>query len=276
MLPSRIRLWSLRMTDLPVVTMSRRKILMGLAAGYVVPLAACAENPALGRSQFMVVSDAQLAQMADQTWQDALSQERVSRDANRNAQVRRVGERIAGVSGLTQYDWEFVVFESEQANAWALPNGKVAMYTGMLDLMENDDQVATVVGHEVAHVAGRHAAERASQQMAAGLGTSLAAVAIGATGRGGDNADMWAGVLGAGATFAVILPYSRSHELEADRIGVDYMDRAGYRPSQALDFWSRMAGRDQTGRPPVFLSTHPDPQNRIVQLRQHIQSRGYA
>lgn len=264
------------MTGLPVVKMSRRKILMGLAAGSVVPMvSACVENQALGRSQFITVSNDQLVQLADSTWRESLQQERLSRDSEANARVQRVGRRIADASRLSGYEWEFVVFEGDQANAWALPNGKVAVYTGMLDIMANDDQVATVVGHEVAHVAGQHAAERASQQQAAGLGTALAAVAIdGAT--EGDGAQQWAGILGAGLTFGVILPYSRRHELEADRIGVDYMDRAGYRPSQAIDFWSRMANQNQSGRNPAFLSTHPDPGSRISALREHIAQRGYA
>jgi len=114
---------------LPVVKMDRRELLMGLAAGTVVPLVAgcTAHNEALGRSQLMIVSDAQIAQLSQQTWQQSLQQERVSRDAGKRRQVERVGTRIAQGSGLTQYDWEFVVFENDQINAWVLPNGKVAI-----------------------------------------------------------------------------------------------------------------------------------------------------
>jgi len=129
--------------------MDRRELLMGLAVGTVVPLVAgcTAHNEALGRSQLMIVSDAQIAQLSQQTWQQSLAQERVSRDAGKRRQVERVGQRIAQGSGLTQYDWEFVVFDNDQVNAWVLPNGKVAVYSGLLDVAGNDDQLAAVIGH---------------------------------------------------------------------------------------------------------------------------------
>lgn len=261
---------------LPVVRMDRRELLMGLAVGTVVPLVAgcTAHNEALGRSQLMIVSDAQIAQLSQQTWQQSLAQERVSRDANKRRQVERVGQRIAQGSGLTQYDWEFVVFDNDQVNAWVLPNGKVAVYSGLLDVAGNDDQLAAVIGHEAGHVAGRHAQERASQQMAAGMGAQLAAVALD---QGGvDNAGMWAGVLGAGLTFGVLLPYSRRHEYEADRLGADYMTRSSYRASEALTFWNSMMARSSRGSQPAFLSTHPSDAQRMQALQSHITAAGYA
>ncbi|MCC5980800.1 MAG: M48 family metallopeptidase [Oceanicaulis sp.] len=263
-------------SGLPVVHMSRRDILMGLAVGTVVPLTAgcTAHNPALGRSQLMLVSDAQIAQLSQQTWQQALQQERVSTNANHRRQVNRVGQRIATGSGMTQHDWEFVVLDNNQVNAWVLPNGKVAIYSGMLDVIDNDDHLATVIGHEAGHVAGRHAQERASQQMAAGVGAGLAAIALD---QGGvDNAGMWAGVLGAGLTFGVLLPYSRRHEYEADRLGTDFMARANYRPSESLTFWNNMMARSNAGAPPAFLSTHPSDAQRVQALQSHIRSSGYA
>lgn len=263
--------------NLPVVRMDRRELLMGLAVGTVVPfVGGCtAHNEALGRSQLMLVSDAQIAQLSQQTWQQSLRQERVSRDATKRNQVNRVGQRIANSSGMTQHDWEFVVFDNDQVNAWVLPNGKVAVYSGLLDLVGNDDQLSAVIGHEAGHVAGRHAQERASQQMAAGIGTGLAAVALD---QGGvDNSGMWAGVLGAGLTFGVLLPYSRRHEYEADRLGTDYMARANYRPSEALTFWNNMMARGGgAGGPPAFLSTHPSDAQRMQALQSHIRSSGYA
>ena len=142
-----------------VIRMNRRQILTGLASGTVVAFApGCVENPTLGRSQLILVSEEQIAQLSAQAWQQSLQRERVSRDPALNAQLQRVGRRIAQASGLA-YDWEFVVFDSDQENAWVLPGGKVAFYRGIMETMENDDQVATVMGHEAAHLAGRHAAD---------------------------------------------------------------------------------------------------------------------
>ena len=154
--------------------MRRRELIMGLAAGSVVPfMAGCAENAALGRSQLMLVSDGQLANLSAQAWQQSLQQERILRDPAYNRRLQRVGERVVQASGQTQYDWEFVVFDNDTVNAWVLPNGKVGFYKGIMDMMVTDDHLATVMGHEVAHVAARHSAERASQQMAAQMGLGL-------------------------------------------------------------------------------------------------------
>lgn len=257
-----------------IVRMNRRQILQGLACGSVVAIApGCTENTALGRSQLMLVSDSQIQQLSAQAWQQSLQRERISRDPALNAQLNRVGQRITRASGLN-YPWEFVVFDSDQQNAWVLPGGKVAFYRGILETMDNDDQVATVMGHEAAHLAGRHAAERASQQQAAGIGLGLASVALDA----GDveNTAQWAAILGAGVTFGVLLPYSRRHELEADRIGVDYMVRAGYNPREALDFWtSKAAEADSPRSVPEFASTHPSDATRIAALREYLAARNY-
>ena len=257
---------------LPKVTMGRRELLVGLAAGTVVPLTAqgCATDGALGQA---LVSDAQIMQASQAAWNDALRQERVSRDAAAQRRVQRVGDRIVRSSGMTNRDWEFLVFENDAQNAWVLPNGKVAFYSGLLDIMDNDDQVATVMGHEAGHVRANHAAQRARAQAAAGIGLGLAGAALGAAEV--ENSSRWAGILGAGLTFGVLLPYSRQHELEADRTGVDYMASAGYRPSQALTFWRTMSAQNR--RAPVeLLSTHPSDRTRMDALQQHIASRGYA
>lgn len=252
----------------------RRELIIGLAAGTVLPLASgCAENAALGRSQLMLVSDAQLAQMSAQAWQDTLREERILRDPSYRRRLERVGQRIVPASGLTQYDWEFVVFDSEDRNAWVLPNGKVAFYKGIMDLMETDGHIATVLGHEIAHIAGRHSAERASQQMASQMGISLLTSAIGSSDYAQHSQQIGA-ALGMGAMYGIILPYSREHELEADRIGVDYMVRAGYDPREALDFWIAMAAMNER-QTAEFGSTHPSDEHRIAAMRQHMQTRGY-
>lgn len=269
----------------PTVTMSRRDLINGLAAGSVVAftgtsVAGCATNEALGRSQFLLVSDEQLSQMAAQSWTAALQQNRQTSDSALRRRVAAVGDRIVQAAdqrfpsqNLTQNDWEFAVFEDDTVNAWVMPGGKVGFYTGLLDIMDNDDQVATVMGHEAGHVVGRHAAERYSQQMAAAGGLALANVALEA----GDveNRGLIAGILGAGVTFGVILPYSRQHEYEADRLGADFMVGANYRADEAVRFWDNMtqAGGQKTAE---FMSTHPSDANRINAMQSYISSMGYA
>jgi predicted Zn-dependent protease len=254
----------------PRVNMGRRELLLGLAAGTVIPLTAGCETGDVG--QFLV-SDSQIQQASAAAWSQALQQERVSRDPAQRRRVERVGNRLVPYSGLSNLNWEFVVFESDAQNAWVLPGGKVAFYRGILDTMTNDDQVAAVMGHEIAHLHYQHATQRARQQAAAGVGLAVINVGLGAAEV--QNADRWAGILGAGVTFGVLLPYSRNHELQADLKGVDYMHQAGYRPSQALAFWTAKAAQNQRQQIEL-LSTHPSSSTRISALRQHIQERGYA
>ncbi len=249
------------------VTLSRRQLVSGLAAGTVVALSGCVENPELGRRQLLLVSDDQLSQLAVGAWQQMRQQERVSRDPALNRRLATIGDRIVNASGLTNYNWEYTVFENDQVNAFVMPGGKVGFYTGILDIMANDSQVATVMGHEVGHVAGRHAAERYSQSAVANLGVQ--AVSAGLQAGDVSYAREIAGVLGAGVTFGIILPYSRQHEFEADRLGVRYMDAARYDPREALTFWQGMSARHQSNRL-AFMSTHPSDENRIAAMQQQI------
>jgi len=263
------------MTGKSMTLMRRREILIGLAAGTMIPfVSGCAENAALGRTQLMLISDSQLTQLSAQAWQESLQRERVSRDPAYTRRLQRVGERIVNASGQTHLDWEFVVFDSDTVNAWVLPNGKVGFYKGILDLMETDDHVATVMGHEVGHIAGRHSAERASQQMAAQVGLSLVTSAL------NSNADIaysdqLGAALGMGVSLGIILPYSRQHEYEADRLGIDYMVGAGYDPRQAIDFWLAMSSTHQGGQL-EFASTHPSDEHRIAAMREYMAARGYV
>ncbi len=257
----------------PRITMGRRELLLGLTAGSVVPLVAACETTD-GVGQFLV-SDQQIQQASAQAWSQALQQETVSRDPALRRRVERVGNRMVPVSGLNQYDWEFVVFDSDVENAWVLPNGKVAFYRGLLDNMASDDEVAVVMGHEIAHVRRNHAAQRARQRAAAGVGLAIVNVGLGAAEV--ENSAQWGAILGAGVTYGVLLPYSRQHEYEADQLGVDYMDGSGYRPSRAISFWEGMSARSAgRSRPPAFLSTHPNDQQRMSALRSHISAQGYA
>ena len=271
--------------ELPTVTMSRRDLITGLASGSVVAfsgasVSGCATNEALGRSQLLLVSDGQLAQLAAQSWTQALQQTPQTSDRALRRRVESVGDRIVQAAdkrfpqqNLTQNNWEFAVFDDPTVNAWVMPGGKVGFYTGLLDIMENDDQVATVMGHEAGHVVGKHSAERYSQQLAASGGLALANVALEA----GDveNRQLIAGILGAGVTFGLILPYSRKHEYEADRLGADFMVGANYQAREAVRFWDTMT--QNSGQKPLeFMSTHPSDQNRISAMQSYISNMGYV
>lgn len=228
-------------------------------------LLGCAVVPETGRRQIMLVSPQQEMEMGLASFAQVKEQERVSRDPTYNAQVERLGRRIAAAVGreLPNAQWEFVVFESDQVNAFALPGGKVGVYTGLLKLASSDDEVACVVGHEIAHVTSRHGGERVSQQMAAGVLGAVGAVAL------DDNKyrDFILAGYGLGAT-GTILAYSRSHESEADAIGLRFAAGAGYDPRAAVTFWQKMAAKNAGKEPLKWLSTHPPSAERIANLQR--------
>lgn len=231
-------------------------------------LSACAYNDSLGRNQFLIVDDSALMQQADAAWAEALRTQRTSSDAAANARIRRVGDRIVQAAGLTDRRWEYAVFVNESPNAFVLPSGKIGVTTGLLGLVRNDDQLAAVLGHEVGHVTARHAAERYSS-------TALTNLAIsGVQGAAGDYAQAAGAIGGLGAQLGFLLPFSRRDELEADRLGVDYMQRAGFAPRESIALWRLMQGQRQ-GSNPEFASTHPSDTTRIAALEQYIESRGW-
>lgn len=243
-----------------------------LAGGCVaVLMAGCVTNDVTGRSQFIAMSDGELAQLSADAWTETKQKTPISKDVAAQARVKRVGLRIAEAAGLSNQPWEFVVFDTPDRNAFVLPGGKVGVYKGLLDLTDNDDQLAAVLGHEVGHVTGRHALERASQTTYTQLGlavTQAAGAQLGVPAQAG-------ALLGLGAQYGVLLPYSRLHETEADRIGVDYMVKAGYKAGESVRFWEKMLAAEQGPRPPQILSTHPDPTNRITALKTYISAKGY-
>lgn len=244
---------------------------LAIATALVAALGAagCAYNETLGRNQLLIVDDSALTQQSDAAWAEALRTQRVSSDAAGNARIRRVGDRIVQAAGLTDRTWEYALFISDSPNAFVLPSGKIGVTTGLLALVRNDDQLAAVLGHEVGHVVARHAAERYSTTALTSVALSGVQSAAGSYGRA-------AGAIGGlGAQLGVLLPFSRSHELEADRLGVDYLQRAGFKPSEALALWRLMAAQRQTSNP-EFASTHPSDSTRIAALEQYIASRGWA
>jgi len=235
----------------------------------ILPLSGCETNETLGRSQFLLVDNADLEPSALQGWQELMKTSKVSSDAALTRRVRTVGARIVAAAGYDPAGWEYVLFQDDQPNAFVIPGNKVGVNTGLFKVVKNDDQLAAVLGHETAHVLGKHAAERYSQQ----VGTQIALqTAAGAT--SGRTQQVIANYGGMGAQLGLLLPYSRKHELEADCIGVDIMVKAGYKASEAIALWRNMQALNQ-GKPPEFLSTHPSDDTRIAQLEAYIRSKGY-
>ncbi len=235
----------------------------------LVPIG-CQTVPITGRSQLMLISEADEQRMGAQTYRQILAKSRLSRDWVANEQVTRVGRRIAEVASRPDFRWEFRVIEDDrQINAFALPGGKVAVYTGLLPITRDDAGLAAVLGHEIAHAVARHGAERVSQQIAiqGGLDLTMAALSGGNT----QTVRSIGSLLGAGAAVGLILPWSREQESEADHLGLIYMAKAGYDPRAARDLWFRMAEAARgRARPPEFLSTHPAEATRIRQIEQRL------
>lgn len=235
----------------------------------VLGLSACTVVPETGRSQVMLISPAAETQMGLQSFADIQKQEKVLRDPKIDARIQRIGRRIAQSVGreLPDAQWEFVVFDApDTVNAFALPGGKVGVYTGLIALASSDDEIACVMGHEIAHVTSRHGGERYSQNVIAALGG--AALAVGTKDSKHQEAFLMA--YGAGATLGT-LAYSRSHESEADAVGLRFAAGAGYDPRAAVTFWKKMQTTEKPGgRPPKWLSTHPPTAERIANLERLI------
>jgi predicted Zn-dependent protease len=229
-------------------------------------LAGCETVPITGRSQLLLVSPTEEVQMGSDAFKQILSKAKISTDPNANALVTRVGTRIAAATGRTDLPWEFkVIDDAKTVNAFALPGGKVAVYTGMLPVTRDEAGLAAVMGHEVAHVLARHSAERVSQQLAV-QGLAQAA---------GASAGLNPQVVQVGSTILVEIaqrPWGRSQESEADHLGLIYMAKAGYDPRAARDLWVRMGqgspGAGQQGGSSLyqFLATHPSEETRVRQI----------
>lgn len=229
---------------------------------------ACQTAPITGRRQLMLLPEGAELQMGVDAYREVLKKSKESTDPALTAQVTRVGQRIARATGR-DYQWEFKLLEDKQANAFCLPGGKVAVYTGILPITRDDAGLAAVLGHEVAHATARHGGERVSQNLLVQTGLAATQAALARN----DPATVSAvtSLLGAGAVVGVLLPWGRTQESEADHLGLIYMAKAGYHPSAARDLWIRMdqASKGQA-RPPEFLSTHPSPATRVRQIEAWI------
>lgn len=243
-------------------------------------LAGCSEVGITGRKQFVIVPDSIINSMALTQYNQFISENKVSAGGKDSEMVKRVGARIqAAVDQYCRqycekdpfegYEWQFNLVEDDAVNAWAMPGGKVVVYTGLLPIAQNEAGLATVMGHEIAHVFARHGAERMSQGLVVQMGGIALAEALEEKPEATRN--LFLTSYGLGAQIGVILRYSRLHENESDRLGLIFMAMAGYDPHEAVGFWERMAAAKQgKAQPPEFLSTHPADATRIQNVRELI------
>ncbi len=240
------------------------RILPTVCLGFALLLAACYTVPETGRSSLILPTVDDVAQ-GTAAFADLKTTEKISTNPADNERVRRVGTRIAEAVGdaLPGANWEFVVFDQpETVNAFALPGGKVGVYTGLLRLAKSDDELAIVMGHEIGHVTARHGAERISQ----GILVAGAGVLLDASTKDNKNHDLLLAGYGLASTGG-ILAFSRKHESEADYIGIRYAAKAGYDPRAAITFWQKMEKESKGSHVPVFLSTHPSHEQRVADLQ---------
>jgi predicted Zn-dependent protease len=266
----------------PKVRLSRRGIIMGLAAGSVFPfVSGCATNAATGESQLLLFGDDQIASMAATAWTDMKAQTPQTSNSKLKGRVLNIWDRT--IQGAVKQghvspnaQWDVAVFDTDDVNAFVMPGNRVGVYRGITELTENDDQISSVLGHETGHVVGKHAEERYSVGVAAQIGLMAGQIAVASSEELSKYGSAIGALGGAAVQFGVILPYSRKHELQADKLGVDYMHNAGYDVKQSIRLWELMAAQSEGQRPPEFMSTHPDPLRRAEELRTYINARGYA
>jgi len=234
----------------------------------LLTVVACKTNPHTGRSQLILFSDAQMKELGVQAYAEMTgpkSNARIVTDPVLTAPLLRVGAAISKAADKPDYEWEFkLIDDPKTVNAWALPGGKIAFYTGIYPILKDEAGMAIVMGHEVMHAILEHGNERMSQQAAANVGLTIVGVSL------EDNKhreEILAG-LGVLTTGAILLPYSRTHESEADKQGLFLAAKAGYDPEAAIGVWERMAELSKGNRPPEILSTHPDPERRIANMRK--------
>lgn len=258
-----------------------RQYVMIFACLLMVIWAGCTNVAITGRKQLNIVPDSIINSMALSEYNSFLKspETKLSTDAEKTAMVQRVGVRIADAverymkensmsDRIAGYNWEFNLVESEDKNAWAMPGGKVVVYTGILEIAEDDAGLAVVMGHEIAHAIAKHGSERMSQALLFTAGGVALDTAMKDESSGKRQAFMTA--YGIGATVGVMLPYSRTHETEADRLGLIFMAMAGYNPESAVGFWERMAADKEGAQMPEFLSTHPAGETRVQNIKNYL------
>ncbi|MEO3432707.1 M48 family metallopeptidase [Inquilinus sp. CAU 1745] len=247
-------------------SLGRRGFMVGVAGTAGIMMAGCTTGSQIADAVPILISPEQEAQLGAETWARIRQETPVSDNRSMQAALEQVGSRLLTAAGENPNQWEMVVFEGQEANAFALPGGKIGVYEGIFNYMENDAQLAAVVGHEIGHNQARHAAQRISASQASQLGVQVITAALGGGSGGAASADQIAALLGAGVQYGILMPYGRDQELEADRLGLRLMAMAGYDPRESIDFWQKMS-QAPGGGTPEFASTHPSPGNRVAQLQ---------
>ena len=243
----------------------------------IVLVAACSTVPITGRSQLHLVPSGTLLSMSQEQYKQFLEQAELSDDAEMVKMVNDVGKNIAKAvqqylvehdmeEELDNYDWEFNLVDDASINAFAMPGGKIVVFKGILQVAQNPEGLAVIMGHEIAHVIANHGNERMSQGLVTQLGGMALSTAL--SDRPAATQQLFLKAYGAGAQIGVLLPYSRAHESEADHMGLIFMAMAGYNPKEAPRFWERMAAKKDAPEPPEFLSTHPADSRRIRNLEK--------
>ena len=252
----------------------KKEILLGICALSMVY--SCATNPLTGKKTLNFVSNSELFPSAFQQYGTFLKENKVISGTADARKVEMVGSRIKAAAEkyltylgqaqyLRDYRWEYKLIDSKEVNAWCMPGGKIVVYSGILPITKNDAGLATVMGHEVSHALANHGAQRMSASQLQQLGAVGVAVATG--GQSAEKQQMWQQYYGMGSQVGVMLPFSRGHETEADKIGLTLMAIAGYNPDESITFWTRMAAQSSGQAPPEFMSTHPSDATRIANLK---------
>lgn len=258
--------------------MKRKPLLVVFAAAAAI--LACKTVPYTGRKNLVLISADQEASMGLTAYQEALSKAELSKDAAKTALVKRVGDKLAAAAARPDFQWEFnLIQDDKQVNAWCLPGGKVAVYTGLLPVAKDEAGLAVVMGHEIAHALARHGGERMSQGLMAQAGGVLVDVAAAMANKPSQTRALYQQAYGAGVQVGALLPFSRAQESEADKIGLILMAKAGYDPAAAVEFWGRMAQASGGGGEGLqkYLSTHPSNADRIRQIQEWIpEARGHT
>jgi len=235
--------------------------------------------PITGRKRMNVVKDSQILPASFAQYEGFLKENKLSTNSSKTNEIQNVGikisksvDRFMRANGMlneaNSYRWEFNLIEDNTVNAWCMPGGKVVFYTGILPICANTDGIAAVMGHEVAHAFAKHGQERMTSAYGQQLGGI--AVAIGTNNKDPKTKALWNTIYGVGSSVGM-LAYSRTHETEADKLGMVFMIMAGYKPEEAINVWIRMSERASSGKaPPEFLSTHPSNQTRIQNLKNYL------
>ena len=238
----------------------------------------CSTVPITGRQRLNIVSDAEILPASFAQYEGFLKENKLSNDAKMTNEVQTVGKNISHavdkfmrangmVSEANAYRWEFNLIEDKAVNAWCMPGGKVVFYTGILPVAQNKDGIAAVMGHEIAHAFAKHGQERMTSAYGQQLGG--VAVAISTNNKDPKTQNLWNTIYGIGSQVGM-LSYSRTHETEADKLGLVFMTMAGYNPQEAINVWIRMGQMSTGGAPPEFLSTHPSNETRIKNLKAYL------